>query len=146
MNLLTGIPSSLHPSSALFGLGYTPDYVCYHELVMTSKGYMSCVTAVDGEWLAEVGPMFFSVKKSYQEVLQEQQQQQQQQQQMQQVSGARGEFMHEQQHLTSGSIAAGAAVTSAGSRSNQHQHSMVSLGKGKGAGGGKGKPRKRFGL
>jgi pre-mRNA-splicing factor ATP-dependent RNA helicase DHX38/PRP16 len=65
VNMLTGIPSSLHPSSALFGLGYTPDYVTYHELIMTSKEYMSCVTAVEGEWLAELGPMFFTVKESY---------------------------------------------------------------------------------
>jgi pre-mRNA-splicing factor ATP-dependent RNA helicase DHX38/PRP16 len=66
VNMLTGLPSSLHPSSALFGLGYTPDYVCYHELIMTTKEYMSCVTAVEGEWLAEMGPMFFTVKESYQ--------------------------------------------------------------------------------
>ena len=26
--------------------------------------YMQCVTVVDGEWLAELGPMFFSVKES----------------------------------------------------------------------------------
>ena len=26
--------------------------------------YMQCVTAVDGLWLAELGPMFFSVKES----------------------------------------------------------------------------------
>ena len=24
--------------------------------------YMQCVTAVDGQWLAELGPMFYSVK------------------------------------------------------------------------------------
>lgn len=65
INMLTGIPSNLHPSSALFGLGYTPDYVVYHELIMTTKEYMSCVTAVEGEWLAELGPMFFTVKQSY---------------------------------------------------------------------------------
>ena len=65
VNMLTGIPSNLHPSSALFGLGYTPDYVTYHELIMTGKEYMSCVTAVEGEWLAEAGPMFFTVKESY---------------------------------------------------------------------------------
>jgi pre-mRNA-splicing factor ATP-dependent RNA helicase DHX38/PRP16 len=65
VNMLTGIPSNLHPSSALFGLGYTPDYVVYHELVMTTKEYMSCVTAVEGEWLAKMGPMFFSIKESY---------------------------------------------------------------------------------
>ena len=59
INMLSGIPAGLHPSSALFGLGYTPDYVCYHELISTSKEYMSCVTAVDGYWLAEVGSMLF---------------------------------------------------------------------------------------
>lgn len=69
INMLNGIPCSLHPSSALFGLGYTPDYVCYHELISTSKEYMSCVTAVEGEWLAELGPMFFSVKESFESTL-----------------------------------------------------------------------------
>jgi len=68
-NMLSGIPSALHPSSALFGLGYTPDYVCYHELISTSKEYMSCVTAVEGEWLAELGPMFFSIKESYENTI-----------------------------------------------------------------------------
>ena len=69
INMLSGIPSALHPSSALFGLGYTPDYVCYHELISTSKEYMSCVTAVEGEWLAELGPMFFSIKESFETTL-----------------------------------------------------------------------------
>lgn len=65
VNLRTGIPCVLHPSSAIYGLGFTPDYVVYHELVMTSKEYMQCVTAVDPHWLAEMGPMFFSVKEAY---------------------------------------------------------------------------------
>src|SRR2546426_8141177 len=30
---------------------------------MTTKEYMRCVTAVDGTWLAELGPMFFSIKE-----------------------------------------------------------------------------------
>ena len=30
---------------------------------------MSCVTAVEGEWLAELGPMFFSIKESYETTL-----------------------------------------------------------------------------
>ena len=33
----TGMPCHLHPTSALFGMGFTPDYIIYHELVMTSK-------------------------------------------------------------------------------------------------------------
>lgn len=65
VNMLTGMPCNLHPSAALFGLGYTPDFVVYHELIYTTKEYMQCTTAVEGEWLAELGPMFFSVKESY---------------------------------------------------------------------------------
>ena len=64
MNTRTGMPCHLHPTSALFGMGYTPDYIVYHELVMTSKEYMQCVTAVDAHWLADLGPMFYSVKDS----------------------------------------------------------------------------------
>lgn len=64
VNMRTGMPCHLHPTSALYGMGFTPDYVIYHELVMTTKEYMQCVTAVDGTWLAEVGPMFYSVKES----------------------------------------------------------------------------------
>eukprot|EP00952_Eustigmatos_sp_NYUAD-ZCMA_P003943 17269-Eustigmatos_ZCMA.PRE.1 len=48
-NLLTGIPCHVHPTSALAGLGYTPDYVVYHELVLTTREYMQCVTSVEPE-------------------------------------------------------------------------------------------------
>ena len=65
VNLRTSMPCVLHPTSAIYGLGFTPDYVVYHELIMTSKEYMQCVTSVDPSWLAELGPMFFSVKKAY---------------------------------------------------------------------------------
>lgn len=65
VNLRSGMPCHLHPTSALFGLGENPDYVCYHELVMTTKEYMRTVSAVDPLWLAELGPMFFSVKEDY---------------------------------------------------------------------------------
>lgn len=37
MNVRTGMPCHVHPTSALFGMGYTPDYIVYHELIMTSK-------------------------------------------------------------------------------------------------------------
>ena len=62
VNMRKGIPCHLHPSSALFGMGYNPQYLVYHELIMTKKEYMRNVTTVDGEWLAELGPMFFSKK------------------------------------------------------------------------------------
>lgn len=40
VNCRSGMPAYLHGSSSLYGLGYTPDYVVYHELVFTSKEYM----------------------------------------------------------------------------------------------------------
>ena len=63
VNLRTSVQIQLHPTSALYGLGYLPDYVVYHELILTSKEYMSTVTAVDPKWLAELGGVFYSVKE-----------------------------------------------------------------------------------
>ena len=47
----------LHPSSSLFHR--PPEYVVYHEVVMTSKEYMREVTAIEPKWLVEVAPRFF---------------------------------------------------------------------------------------
>jgi len=63
VNIRTGLPTHLHPTSALYGLGYTPTYVVYHELILTSKEYMTQVTSVDAYWLAELGSVFYSVKE-----------------------------------------------------------------------------------
>ncbi|KAL4290696.1 hypothetical protein GQ457_14G011790 [Hibiscus cannabinus] len=38
-----------------------PDWVIYHELVMTTKEYMRDVTVVDPKWLVELAPRFFKV-------------------------------------------------------------------------------------
>ena len=62
VNLRSRISSFIHPTSSLYGLGYAPEYVVYHELILTQKEYMHCVSAVDPTWLAQMGPMFFSVK------------------------------------------------------------------------------------
>lgn len=63
MNLRTNVVMQLHPTSALYGLGFLPDYVVYHELILTSKEYMSTVTAVDPYWLTELGGVFYSIKE-----------------------------------------------------------------------------------
>ncbi|GJW35443.1 probable pre-mRNA-splicing factor ATP-dependent RNA helicase DEAH5 [Tanacetum coccineum] len=52
-------PVYVHPSSALFQR--QPDWVIYHELVMTTKEYMREVTVVDPKWLVELAPRFFKV-------------------------------------------------------------------------------------
>ena len=64
VNMRTGMPCHLHPTSSLYGMGYTPDYVIYHELLLTSKEYMQCVTSVEGGWLSELGGIFYTVKES----------------------------------------------------------------------------------
>lgn len=40
-------PQGCHPAILIF---------------LSLQEYMQCVTAVDGEWLAELGPMFYSIK------------------------------------------------------------------------------------
>lgn len=47
----------IHPSSALFNSN--PEWVIYHELVMTTKEYMREVLAIDPKWLLEVAPNYF---------------------------------------------------------------------------------------
>ncbi|KAG9459931.1 hypothetical protein H6P81_004439 [Aristolochia fimbriata] len=49
----------IHPSSALFQR--QPDWVVYHELVMTTKEYMREVTVIDPKWLVALAPRFFKV-------------------------------------------------------------------------------------
>lgn len=55
--MLEGTPVYIHPSSALFNR--QPEWVIYHELVLTSKEYMREVIAIEPKWLLEVAPTFF---------------------------------------------------------------------------------------
>jgi ATP-dependent RNA helicase DHX8/PRP22 len=47
----------IHPSSTLFQSA--PDWVLYHELVLTTKEYMRNVLVVDPKWLTELAPRFY---------------------------------------------------------------------------------------
>ncbi len=62
-NLRTGLTGKIHPSSSLFQLGYIPDYIVYNEIILTSKEYIHMATAVEAQWLAEFGHMFFKIKE-----------------------------------------------------------------------------------
>ncbi|XP_019155920.1 PREDICTED: probable pre-mRNA-splicing factor ATP-dependent RNA helicase DEAH5 [Ipomoea nil] len=57
--LVENQPVYIHPSSDLFQR--QPDWVIYHELVMTTKQYMREVTVIDPKWLVELAPRFFKV-------------------------------------------------------------------------------------
>ena len=55
--MVEGQPVYIHPSSALFQK--SPEWVIYHELVLTSKEYMRNVLVVEPKWLVELAPKFF---------------------------------------------------------------------------------------
>ncbi len=81
--LVEGQPVYIHPSSALFQRyahlhpyirnipAYfefrlhlsirNPDFVIYHELVLTTKEYMREVTSIEPKWLTELAPKFFKL-------------------------------------------------------------------------------------
>lgn len=53
------IPVVIHPSSSLYGREH--EYVIYHSLLLTTREYMSQVTAIDPTWLLEAAPHFYKV-------------------------------------------------------------------------------------
>lgn len=57
--LVEGTPVYIHPSSALFNRA--PEWLIYHELVLTTREYCHNVTAIEPKWLVEVAPQFFQV-------------------------------------------------------------------------------------
>jgi len=50
-------PVFIHPSSSCYQ--QQPDWVLYHELVLTTKEYMREVLVIDPKWLVELAPRFF---------------------------------------------------------------------------------------
>ena len=56
-SMVEGHTVYIHPSSALFQKN--PDWVIYHELVLTTKEYMRNVMTIDPKWLIELAPKFF---------------------------------------------------------------------------------------
>lgn len=55
--LVDGTVTYIHPSSALFHR--QPEWVVYHEIVLTTKEYMREATTIDSRWLVEFAPSFF---------------------------------------------------------------------------------------
>ncbi|KAL8821467.1 MAG: hypothetical protein Q9223_000517 [Gallowayella weberi] len=60
--LIEGTPVYMHPSAALFGK--PAEQVIFHTLVLTTKEYMHCTTAIEPKWLVEAAPTFFKVAAS----------------------------------------------------------------------------------
>lgn len=48
----------LHPSTVL---DHKPEWVLYHEFVLTSQNYIRTVTSIHGEWLVELAPHYYDL-------------------------------------------------------------------------------------
>jgi pre-mRNA-splicing factor ATP-dependent RNA helicase DHX38/PRP16 len=59
-NLRTGVNCYIHPTSTLYQVGLKPTYIIYHELLLTNQSYMKCVTSINGKWLLDLLPDFFT--------------------------------------------------------------------------------------
>ncbi|KAJ2932819.1 hypothetical protein H1R20_g4271, partial [Candolleomyces eurysporus] len=57
--LVEGTSVYIHPSSALSNRA--PEWLIYHELILTTREYCHNVTAIEPKWLVEVAPQFFKV-------------------------------------------------------------------------------------
>lgn len=55
--LVEGQQVFIHPSSSLFHA--QPEWVIYHEVVLTTKEYMREVMSIESKWLVELAPRFF---------------------------------------------------------------------------------------
>ena len=47
----------IHPSSALFNKN--PEWIIYHDLILTTKEYMRNILTIEPKWLVELAPNFF---------------------------------------------------------------------------------------
>lgn len=56
--LIDNTPVSMHPLLSL--MNKSVEYVIYHSVLLTTKEYMQCVSVIDGKWLLELAPRFFS--------------------------------------------------------------------------------------
>jgi ATP-dependent RNA helicase DHX8/PRP22 len=50
-------PIYIHPSSSLFNR--QPEWIIYHQLVLTTKEYAREVLAIEPKWLIELAPQFY---------------------------------------------------------------------------------------
>ncbi|KAL7497263.1 hypothetical protein ACHAWT_005906 [Skeletonema menzelii] len=57
LTLVDQNPVYIHPSSSVFNKN--PEWVIYHELVLTTKEYMRNIMVIDAKWLIELAPSFY---------------------------------------------------------------------------------------
>lgn len=59
-DLLFAQKLSIHPNSVCFK--YPPEWVIFHEIILTSKEFMREVSSIQPQWLPEIAPHFYETK------------------------------------------------------------------------------------
>jgi hypothetical protein len=59
-SLTSGMAAEIYPDSVLFHSAVPYNLVIYHDLLLTSKPYLHCVTAVQPQWLAAACPALYT--------------------------------------------------------------------------------------
>ena len=57
--LRSDLVADIHPESVIFQSGLPHTYVVYHDLLLTSRPYLHCLTAVQPDWLADACPSLY---------------------------------------------------------------------------------------
>mmetsp|Transcript_34106 Transcript_34106/g.109438 ORF Transcript_34106/g.109438 Transcript_34106/m.109438 type:complete len:937 (+) Transcript_34106:202-3012(+) len=60
--LIESMPVQIHPSSSL--IHNKPEWLVYHELIMTTREYMHHVISVKPSWLLQLAPRFYKLTKA----------------------------------------------------------------------------------
>lgn len=55
-------PVALHPTSVLAKYGAPPEWVAYHDVVLTTQEYLRDCTKIRPQWLMEVAPHFYQFR------------------------------------------------------------------------------------
>jgi len=55
----------IHPTSVYFEMLEPPPWLIYHELLVTSRGFMRDVLAINPRWLPEVTPAYFDIRPDH---------------------------------------------------------------------------------
>lgn len=56
-------PVSLHPTSVLAKYGAPPEWVVYHDVILTKEEYIRDCTKIRPQWLMELAPHFYQFRQ-----------------------------------------------------------------------------------
>ncbi|CAI5747035.1 unnamed protein product [Peronospora destructor] len=56
-------PVQLHPTSVYYNMGILPEWIVFHQSVLTTKEYVRDVSRIDPRWLVDLAPDFYRTKE-----------------------------------------------------------------------------------